>query len=133
MNGKKHKPPSRIRYEDNNPVFSVRMPKEWHDRLNKLLEDACQSRKDFLGIALGKHQPNYEQLKNHWYEEGYKEGSQSGKNEGLAKGKEAWGLWYHCYICKELMYIKPGDENHDSILEYSKRNRWCHYPECPSD
>ena len=71
MNEKTHKPPSRIKYEKNNPVFSVRMPKKWHEQMKVLLEDTNQSRKDFLAVALGKQTTNYERFKNKWYTEGY--------------------------------------------------------------
>jgi len=52
MEKNKHKPPSRERYEKNNPVWSVRMPKEWIGKLEAELEANGQSRRDFLGVAL---------------------------------------------------------------------------------
>ena len=50
----KHKPPSRIRYEKKNPVFSIRMPQEWHDEFNTLAESLGLSRRAFLAVALDK-------------------------------------------------------------------------------
>ena len=62
MNEKKHKPPSRIRYEKNNPVLSVRMPKEWIDKLNELLEQKMVSLL-FFKIGVEYRLEIYDQLK----------------------------------------------------------------------
>ena len=80
---KKHKPPSRERYEQNNPNWTVRMPIALHDALEAFLEGSDQSRRDFMAIALEKQEMDYERIRT----EGYNEGITDGEIEGYNKGK----------------------------------------------
>ena len=74
MEKNKHKTPSRERYEENNPVWSVRMPKEWIDELEAELEANGQSRRDFLGVALKKQTLNAEEIRVTRLKKGYNQG-----------------------------------------------------------
>ncbi|KYK23249.1 hypothetical protein AYK25_10220 [Thermoplasmatales archaeon SM1-50] len=133
MNGKKHKTPSRMRYENNNPVFSVRMPKAWHDKLNKHLKDTGQSRKDFLGIALGIKAENYEHKFVQWYDMGYNKGYQFGRDKGLDEGREKWALKCYCCYCGAPLYIGPNSNAHTIILEYFKEHPTVCCPGCSKE
>ena len=86
MEKNKHKPPSRIRYEKNNPVWSVRMPKDWIDELEAILEASGQSRRDFLGVALKKQTLNTEKIRVIWRTKGYNQGYERGHEDGDKKG-----------------------------------------------
>ena len=81
MKKNKHKTPSRERYEKNNPVWSVRMPKEWIDKLEAELEFNGQSRRDFLGVALKKQTFNDEEIRATWYKKGYSQGHERGNEK----------------------------------------------------
>jgi flagellar biosynthesis/type III secretory pathway protein FliH len=133
----KHKPPSRIKYEQRNPVFSIRMPQAWHDILKELLEETGVDRKTFMGIVLNKLKANHEQIykqgSNEGYKEGHKNGLKEGKEEGITLGKEegytdgynkgyAKGTKDHaivvyCARCKKEMTIEPLSMNHTLIVE----------------
>lgn len=130
MNGKKHKPPSRISYEKNNPVFSVRMPKEWHDTLNKQLEDAGQSRKDFLAQALGIKTESYKSIKKKAYDEGYDRGHKDGHDDGYDEGKNKRVIDLSCYSCRILIENIPLSEVQDKLIYLSKENNICMCKEC---
>ena len=133
MNGKRHKPPSRIRYENNNPVFSVRMPKAWHDRLNQMLEASNQSRKDFLAQALGIKTGNSEPMKQQdfikGYKEGYKEGYKNGRKFGHDEGKKKCIVALSCYKCEKMVDI-PLPAVYDALVKFSKDHRIYVCPEC---
>jgi len=78
MKKEKHKTPSRERYEKNNPVWSVRIPKAWIDDLESILEANGQSRRDFLGAALEKLTFNYEETRVTWHKKGHSQGYEKG-------------------------------------------------------
>jgi len=83
MMGKKHKPPSRERYEQNNPNWTVRLTLFLFDALQTFLEKSGLSRRDFIAIALKKQEMDYERIRT----EGYNEGITDGEIEGYNKGK----------------------------------------------
>ena len=130
MNKITHKPPSRIKYEKNNPVFSVRMPKEWHEEMKVLLENTNQSRKDFLAVSLGKQTTNYERLKNKWYTEGFNRGYQNGLSEGVAEGMNKCTIRCYCYSCGREGDIAPNSDAWKRIIEYSKTHHMFDCLEC---
>ena len=121
MEKNKHKPPSRIRYEKNNPVWSVRMPKEWIDELESELKANGQSRKDFLGIALEKQALNAGEIRVNWrkkgYDQGYEQGLKDGDAEGYTKGKYDWAIWVYCCNCLKQLFIKRDSQDHKVLIE----------------
>jgi hypothetical protein len=56
MTKKKNKPPSRQRYEKENPTISFRLDKESHQRLKKHLRQSGCSVTDFVKDALGREE-----------------------------------------------------------------------------
>jgi len=127
----KQKPPSRIRYEKKNPVFSVRMPKEWHDTLNELLEETCQSRRDFLGVILKKQKANYKRVHTKGYTEGYDHGHENGHNEGYKKGMNDWVIWTYCWRCGKAMHITQNSDAHKKIID--QMQGYLSHSECPQE
>jgi len=119
MKNKKHKPPSRERYEKKYPVWSVRMPQEWIEDAELLLKDTEQSRRDFMGIALRKQKADYTDADENGFEEG--------KSFGIRK----WRIWYYCIKCRVIIYMKPNRSDHKALIEYMKKYRWEH-DNCPS-
>ena len=105
----KHKPPSRIRYEHNNPVVSFRVKKEWYEEFKKFLDEQQLSIGDFFRIAFSKQKRNYAISRNH----GYK------------KAKNEWAIWFFCDICGKKSYILPYSKVHQYIIDYLK-GKWGH-------
>jgi len=124
MEENKHKPPSRERYEKRNPVWSVRMPKEWIETLELQLKFNGQSRRDFLGVALKKQTFNDEKIKVTWHKEGYdqgnKEGYEKGYNEGYNKGMNDWTIWVYCWRCGKTINIKPNSDDHKKLIDQTQ-------------
>ena len=134
MKKEKHKTPSRKRYEKNNPVWSVRMPKDWINNLEALLEATGQSRRYFLGAALDKLTFNYEEARVTSHEEGHSqghdEGYQKGYNVGYNKGMNDWAIWVECYRCWQPVFIKPKSKAHDEIIDRMKG--YLKHSQCPT-
>jgi hypothetical protein len=64
----KPKAPSRTRFEQDNPVFSILMPKELHDAFTTFLQETGQDRKTFMAIALNKQKANHEHISKQGYD-----------------------------------------------------------------
>jgi hypothetical protein len=120
MRKKKHKPKSRIEYEENNPVISVRMPKEWVDELDAFLNALGLSRGDFFRIAFEKQKADYEMVFNEGLNIGERYGSEKGYNKGFNKGKEDYGILFPCSKCGGLEYVLPNSDIHKTIIDYLK-------------
>jgi hypothetical protein len=129
MKNNKHKTPSRERYEKRNPVWSVRMPKEWIDELEAELKSNGLSRRDFLGAALKKQSLNNEKIRVAWcrkdLDRGKEEGYKKGYDEGYKKGKMEWAIWCDCFYCKEAVFIKPKSDDHKLIIK-NMEGLFCH-------
>ncbi len=124
---KKNKPPSRERYEEKNPCWTVRMPKEWIDEINAFLEDSDQSRRNFMAIALEKQKTDYSQVHDQGYIEGF--------NSGHAQGFNKFAL--PCHICgknitfdlnnnteaAKKIYETFGSYAHSECIEEQKKQR----------
>ena len=127
MDKNKHKPPSRITYEENYPVWSVRMPKEWIDEMELLLENTEQSRRDFLGIALNKQKANYKRVHTKWSTEDYNHGH----NAGYDKGMNDWVIWVYCWRCGKAMHITQNSDDHKKIID--QMQGYLSHSECPQE
>jgi flagellar biosynthesis/type III secretory pathway protein FliH len=150
----KYKPPSRKRYEERNPVFSVRMPKEWIDDFYKLAEEIGVSRRNFMKISLSKLKVNYDKYHDKIHQEGsdegydkgykvgYKKGEsvgyengkrvgvEEGKEKGYENGKNDWMICVNCYICNEPILIKNGSEEYSKTVEHMTgriKHYYCSY------
>ena len=108
-NIKGHKPSSRIRYEERNPVFSVRMPLQWHNELKTLMEDTVLSKRDFLAVVLERQILNYEHMKDRYL------------NEGIEIGKTRNTARMCCNICQMEGDIPLDQHVLKSLYENSKK------------
>jgi len=124
MKKNKHKTPSRERYEKNNPVWSVRMPKEWIDELESELEANGQSRRDFLGIALKNQTLDAEEIRVIWrkkgYNQGYERGHEDGDTKGYAKCMNDWAIWVYCSNCLKPLFIKRDSQDHTELIDIAQ-------------
>jgi len=141
------KPPSRQRYEQRNPVFSVRMPREWHDAVKLYLQKTNRSRYEFMAIALNQITEDYKKAFDQGYDKGTKDGYtngvqdgtangiknglEEGKKKGYEQGKKDWALWVICYKCDKPINIPPGTEQHEYIRAVMAGKVY-HSPSCPS-
>ena len=49
-----------------------------------------------------------------------------GKEAGQTKGKKEFGIWFHCIVCDEPIYITPNSEPHQLLNEYLRSRKWGH-------
>ncbi len=153
MGEKRDKPPSRKRYEESNPNWTVRMALPWHKDYEIHVEKFGLCRREFMGISLEKIKLNYEQVRAQAYNEGFQVGHKQGHQEGYAEGenigyskgredgfaegkhvginqgKNDYQIWYYCSICGGPLYVKSGSMEHRAIMEYLYSYGWSH-PQC---
>ena len=113
----KHKPPSRIRYEQSHPVISCRLPKADYDLLKQRLEELNISFATFVKSALDRLEIKMSKPKKA-REEGY--------IQGYNKAKEEHQIWYFCNVCQERINISPDSESHKAIIQYMEEHGWGH-------
>jgi len=104
---RKHKPPSRIRYEQSHPSVSFRVTRDVYELLKQHLKDSGGiSFGDFVKQSLGLREPNIEGIRK--------------------RAEEEYQIWYFCVICGERVNIKPDGEAHKALIGYMKDHRWGH-------
>ena len=84
--GKKHKAPSRVKYERNNPNWTARLTLNLYNALQEFLKETGYSRRSFIRMALGKMKMNFERASNEWYNKGIIDGEIEGYNKGKSDG-----------------------------------------------
>ena len=104
------------------PVFSIRMPQEFHDEFQTLAEELGMSRREFMAVALKKQKINYKRAHNQGYNKGYNIGHKA----VYEKGKQDWGVQFPCKICDELAYIQPNSDCHRAVIEFLRERVWVH-------
>jgi len=114
---KRHKPPSRKRYEERNPNWTARLPVELKDEITAYLENSRQSRRVFMAISLGKQKADYQNAYNQGYNEGHNAGYERGKIEGHNSGMNDWAIWVYCWKCLKPVFIKPNSDAHKKLIE----------------
>ena len=117
----KHKPPSRIKYEENHPVISCRLSKADYDLLKQRLEELNISFATFVKDALGRLELKMPSIDEAWskgYDEGYK--------YGYNKAKKEHQIWYYCNVCRERIDIRPNSEAHKDMIQYMREHGWGH-------
>lgn len=111
MAKKKKIPPSRIKYEEANPVVSARVDRELYEKLNETREKTGKSYADILKEGLGVQEPTTKKA----YDRGYKAGFKEGKKEGIREG-EQFSIG-RCKICGEPLLFDLSMDNHRQYLE----------------
>ena len=84
--GKKHKAPSRVKYERNNPNWTARLTLNLYNALQEFLKKTGYSRRSFIRMALGKMKMNFERVWDEGYTEGFSDGEESGYEVGSSEG-----------------------------------------------
>ena len=104
----RHKPPSRKRYEQNNPTISFRVSREVHDKLKDHLARRRVSFADFVKESLGVQQiqiPDVGKIK------------QAALTEGYNKAKKEYRICIRCSECQQPISIKPNSDLHRAIID----------------
>ena len=81
-------PPSRVRYEERNPVVSLRISREFHEELEDLRITTGMSMADILKAGLDKIQADAEEI----YERGFR--------DGYEVAEEEFKVMATCFRCK---------------------------------
>ena len=112
----RHKPPSRIRYEQNNPTISFRVSREVHDKLKDHLAKRHVSFADFVKESLGVQQiqiPDVGKIK------------QAARTEGYNKAKKEYIICIRCSECQQPMAVLPNSDMHKAIIDHLE-GLWFH-------
>ena len=113
----KRKPPSRIRYEENHPVLSCRIPQADYDLLKQRLKELNISFATFVKNALERLEikmTDIDEAKNEGYKQGYEQAQKDHQ------------IWYYCNVCQERINISPNGESHKALIQYLKEHGWGH-------
>jgi len=93
----KHKPPSRERYEANNPTISFRASKELRAKLKKVMDKTGKSYADIMKDGLGMQTKSEEKA--------YKKGYQAGLKQVQMEQFSAICPWCNREIWRESMSL----------------------------
>lgn len=116
----KRKPPSRIRYEENNPTVSGRVSREMYDELVRVKGADGKSFADILKIGLAKAKASVKKA-----EAIRKEGFDKGYKMGYEDAKTVYMVTYSCPICKGTIEVKS-EEEIAAIRTYMQEHGWRH-------
>lgn len=115
----RHRPPSRIRYEKNNPIISVRLTRGLKDQLDKIKEKKSYPQLIVEGLEKCTQTPTEEILKQK-YNEGYRNGCFSNVRQAYDKGfqdgiHDTENEFQHfkapCGACGEMVTFSPEHED----------------------
>ncbi len=76
------KPPSRKKYEENNPVVSFRISKEAKKKLNQLIEDLDTTKKDWFEKIINDDKRDIEKVKNEASKSSWERGYNAAVEDG---------------------------------------------------
>lgn len=115
----KHKPPSRIKYEKNNPIISVRLTRGLKDKLDNIKEKKTYHQLIVEGLEKCTQVPTEEILKEK-HDEGYKKGLSADAKQAYYKGfadgtHDTENEFEHfkaaCHFCGEMVTFSPEHED----------------------
>ena len=106
---RRHVPPSRRRYERENPTVSFRLPRSLHTDLSQILDVSEQSFADFVKEALGVKKRSVGAA----YDTGYR------------AAKEDYLVTYPCTVCGKTMEV-DSDKEKLAAREFFEERRWGH-------
>ncbi len=119
-NKHKRKPPSREKYEAENPTISCRVDLDTYQKLQKIKLDEGKSFADIMKIGLGELEAKF--LK----EQEIRESShKSGYEEGYVEGMMEFGVTYTCSVCGDPVAIDSNEEK-EAAAEYMEDHGWRH-------
>ena len=111
----KNTSPSRRRYEANNPVVSVRVPRDLYDALMEFKEALGQSMADVLKLGLELARPDLEEA---W-------------NQGFEAAQEEYEVSYPCHRCRRRHLSVTTEDEKEAAAAMMYKAGW-HDPDCQS-
>ena len=119
-NRPRSKAPSRVKYEQENPVVSCRVPKELYERLWRAKQADGRSFADILKIGLG-----ILEVKAKTEQEARQQGFEEGFGEGYDYAERRYKVTYRCSVCRKVMEVTEEDEK-KAIEQYMREQGWGH-------
>ncbi len=110
MAKKQRVPPSRLRYEAQNPSLTVRLTRPIRDVLCKIAKEEDLSYSDILKDAFEKAAKSYEY--------GYAAGYYDADND--------FRITFPCSVCYKDITMFPDSGPHEDIAEYLLNKGWSH-------
>ncbi len=101
----KRVPPSRVRYEERNPVVSLRISREFHEELLDLQATTGMSMADILKAGLDKIQPDAEEI----YERGFR--------DGYGVAREEFEVFAPCGACGKAHLSVTGPQMKGAVAQ----------------
>ena len=109
----RHKPPSRIRYEQTHPVVSIRVDQDTASTLKEI--------SIMTGKSLG------ELIKENLKIQKIKEDEiEKREQKAYDQAVEEYKVWYYCAHCGKKITITPNGKSHKAIIEYLDERGWRH-------
>ena len=93
----RHRPPSKVRYDESHPVLGSRVSRSEYDDVKRFLTRTGMSFAGFIRVALDKQVRKYN----------------SAYNEGYRVAKLKYGVRYGCAVCGE--WIRIDTENQKAV------------------
>lgn len=81
------KPPSRRRYEQENPTVSIRISKETKDKLDELVENLETTKKAWFEDLIEEENGRFSAVFDQGFTKGKKRGHEEGYDEGYEEGR----------------------------------------------
>ena len=122
-NKRKKKPPSRIKYEQANPVVSTRVTKAIRSRLRELEQSEGVSMADVIKAGLGLIE-----IKVRAEEEVRREADDKGWERGNEEASNLYAVTYPCSKCGKEMTVYT-DEEKKAIRKFMISSGW-HHGDC---
>lgn len=114
----KHKPPSRLRYEESHPVVSCRLSRHVDALLKQRLKDLGEiSFAQFIKESLGLQEAKMPDIR---------ERNEIARKKGYNQALKEYRISYPCPVCGERIDITPNSESHKAIMGYMKKDNWAH-------
>ena len=113
MIAKRHKPPSRIRYEDAHPTISVRVSRQLFNQLRALKRDSGKSVADVLKEAIGAQMRSA------------KDAHQRGYRKGHLEAEGTYRVDYRCSRCGGTITVTTAEEKR-AAAEAMRERGWAH-------
>jgi hypothetical protein len=121
---RKKSPPSRKKYDENNPVVSFRVSKELYDRLQAVKRAEGKSITDVLKVGVGLLEVKVRKEKE-IRDKAFTEGNDKGIEEGYAVAEEAFKVTYLCSKCRKPIELDSPEEK-QAASRYMTENGWGH-------
>jgi len=132
---RRHEPPSRIRYNEANPVIGVRVDRATYSRLLGLRATTGLSFGALFKDALGAVEKDVDQIRSRARDEGRVVGRKIGRNEGYKAGyteaEAEYRVTFQCSGCDAKIPILAGSKMAAALTEALTERGWRH-TSCPT-